>query len=64
MAKKFTRAEFREEVLTLTAKAAIEASKNGDVDLAMGISIAGATIAVYLERELFESDDEIEIVKE
>lgn len=62
--KRLTREEFRDEALLLTAKAADEASKSGNAELAVSISNAGVAIELLFEKELFESDDVIEFIKE
>ena len=62
--KRLTREEFRDEALLLTARAADEASKNGDTELSVSISTAGVAIELLFENELFESDDVIEFIKE
>lgn len=62
--KRLTKEEFKDEALTLIAKASDEASKNGEDELAISIVTAGAAIVVLFEKELFESDDTLEIIKE
>lgn len=62
--KRLTREEFVDEATKLTAKAADEASKAGEDKIAESITLAGAAITVLFEKELFESDDYIEIIKE
>ena len=60
--RRFTKEEFSETALALTAKAAASALSEGDVGMANSISIAGAAITALFEHYLFESEEEIEII--